>query len=359
MRSAIVTREWPPEVYGGAGVHVTELVAALKHLIDVDVYCMGAPRNDAWSVALPPAEQFDPALGVLQADIAIAQEISRAKPDLVHSHTWYANFAGHIAAKNLGVPHLITAHSLEPRRPWKAEQLGGGYALSSFAERTALEAADAIVADLLSMTADRATLLITHRLAGLQSVDEVLVLDREHFQLYVLAQARIVTKLLRELSKRLRAADQAIENLALGSVHDRIFHLLGHLGRHAPERHLHVGVDVGVVHVRQEAALAEARQRAPDELRVERAGLGEPGHAQRVDRAFGTARQHDVGIAVLDGAHRDADVRSRSRHVSIAREGRSGPRRVRARRDLARADDRGRRAPSPARPGLRASGRRS
>jgi starch synthase len=146
MRVATVTREWPPEVYGGAGVHVTELVKSLRELIETDVYCMGAPRADAQSFELHASSAINPALSVIQTDVAIAAAIAAAGTDVVHSHTWYANLAGHLAAATLGVPHILTAHSLEPRRPWKADQLGGGYRVSSWIEQEAYRSANAIIA---------------------------------------------------------------------------------------------------------------------------------------------------------------------------------------------------------------------
>ncbi|HTI25998.1 MAG TPA: glycosyltransferase, partial [Kutzneria sp.] len=145
MRIGLLTREYPPEVYGGAGVHVGFLVPRLRELIDVDVHCFGGERPDA--VAHQPAANLrnaNPALSTLSVDLEITAAVEGV--DLVHSHTWYANFAGHLAKVLHGVPHVITAHSLEPRRPWKAEQLGGGYRLSSWVERTAYESADAIIA---------------------------------------------------------------------------------------------------------------------------------------------------------------------------------------------------------------------
>ncbi|MEN9711339.1 MAG: hypothetical protein RL441_1331 [Actinomycetota bacterium] len=154
MRAAIVTREWPPEVYGGAGVHVTELVKSLKSLMDVDVYCMGAERPDAMAFALASSEGLNPALSVIQTDVSIAAAISAAGGDVVHSHTWYANLAGHLAAATNGVPHIITAHSLEPRRPWKADQLGGGYRVSSWIEAETYRAADAVIAVSAGMRQD-------------------------------------------------------------------------------------------------------------------------------------------------------------------------------------------------------------
>jgi len=146
MRLAIVTREYPPDVYGGAGVHVDFLVRELRKLIDVDVHCMGAPREGATAHSEddPRLPGANAALRILSTDLAITAAVSAA--ELVHSHTWYANMAGRWSQLLYDVPHVVTAHSLEPQRPWKAEQLGGGYQLSSWAERTAYEAADAVVA---------------------------------------------------------------------------------------------------------------------------------------------------------------------------------------------------------------------
>ncbi len=145
MRVAMMTREYPPEVYGGAGVHVTELVAQLRRLCEVDVHCMGAPRSGAFVHQPDPAlKGANPALSTLSADLVMAN--SAAAATVVHSHTWYTGMAGHLAALLYGVPHVLTAHSLEPLRPWKAEQLGGGYRVSLWVERTAVEAADAVIA---------------------------------------------------------------------------------------------------------------------------------------------------------------------------------------------------------------------
>ena len=160
MRAAILTREYPPEVYGGAGVHVEFLVRALRaHTegLEVDVHCMGRPRPGATAHAEGEERLAgaNPALGVLSADLSMVHALGQpAPPDVVHSHTWYANLAGHLAKLLYGVPHVVTSHSLEPLRPWKAEQLGGGYRVSSWAERTALEAADAVVAVSHGMAAD-------------------------------------------------------------------------------------------------------------------------------------------------------------------------------------------------------------
>jgi starch synthase len=153
MRAAVLTREFPPEIYGGAGVHVDFLVRELRRLIDVDVHCFGAPRPDAH--AYQPASELDsanPALRYLSVDLRMAGSVGDV--DVVHSHTWYANLAGHLAGMLHGIPHVVTAHSLEPLRPWKAEQLGGGYAVSCWAERTAYLAADAVIAVSHGMRAD-------------------------------------------------------------------------------------------------------------------------------------------------------------------------------------------------------------
>ncbi|HEX2283434.1 MAG TPA: glycogen synthase [Mycobacterium sp.] len=145
MRVAMMTREYPPEVYGGAGVHVTELVAQLRHLCEVDVHCMGAPRPGAFvHESDPQLKGANPALSMLSADLNMVNGASQAT--VVHSHTWYTGLAGHLAALLYGIPHVLTAHSLEPMRPWKAEQLGGGYRISSWVEKTAVEGADAVIA---------------------------------------------------------------------------------------------------------------------------------------------------------------------------------------------------------------------
>jgi starch synthase len=147
MRVDLLTKEYPPEIYGGAGVHVAELVKALRADIDVTVRCFGAARSEPDTFAYGvPAELADAnaTLTTLGVDLQIAQDVQGA--DVVHSHTWYANGAGHIAKLLHGVPHVVTAHSLEPLRPWKAEQLGGGYRVSSWIEKTAFEAADAVIA---------------------------------------------------------------------------------------------------------------------------------------------------------------------------------------------------------------------
>lgn len=148
MRVDIVTKEYPPEIYGGAGVHATELVKALRaEGTEVQVRAFGAERDEADTTSYGVPVELGSANGAIQTlgtDLEIVSDVAGA--DVVHSHTWYANFAGHLASLLHGIPHIVTAHSLEPLRPWKAEQLGGGYAVSSFIEKTAYEGAAAIVA---------------------------------------------------------------------------------------------------------------------------------------------------------------------------------------------------------------------
>jgi len=149
MRVDLMTKEYPPEIYGGAGVHAAELVRALRALggLDVRVRAFGAPREEAGTTAYDVPIELQGANAAIQTlgtDLEIATDAVGA--DVVHSHTWYANFAGHLSSLLHGVPHIVTAHSLEPLRPWKAEQLGGGYAVSSWIERTAYEGAAAVVA---------------------------------------------------------------------------------------------------------------------------------------------------------------------------------------------------------------------
>jgi alpha-maltose-1-phosphate synthase len=145
VRTAILTREFPPDIYGGAGVHVDYLVRELRKLVEVDVHAFGEDRPGAKGHK-PPAELAgaNPALASLAVDLDMTNAVGSA--DVLHSHTWYANMAGHLGSLLYGVPHVVTAHSLEPSRPWKAEQLGGGYRLSSWAERTAYLGASAVIA---------------------------------------------------------------------------------------------------------------------------------------------------------------------------------------------------------------------
>jgi starch synthase len=153
LEVALLTREYPPEIYGGAGVHVSYLARELSALVHLTVHCQGADRDNA--VAHRPWDHLSGANAALQTistDLSMTAAVAGA--DLVHSHTWYANLAGHLAALLYAVPHVVTVHSLEPLRPWKAEQLGGGYALSSWCERVAVEGAAAIIAVSDGMRAD-------------------------------------------------------------------------------------------------------------------------------------------------------------------------------------------------------------
>jgi len=162
VRVALLSREYPPEVYGGAGVHVAELARFLAPLVDVEVHAFGAQRDDPLVAgsyqpmealeALEGEAPYRSALRTVSVDLAMAAGAEGA--DVVHSHTWYANLAGHLSALVHDVPHVCTTHSLEPLRPWKAEQLGGGYRLSSWCERTALESAAAVIAVSHGMRAD-------------------------------------------------------------------------------------------------------------------------------------------------------------------------------------------------------------
>lgn len=159
VRLGLLTREYPPDVYGGAGVHVEFLARELRALTDLEVHCWGGGEEESAAGgevvrhrAAAGLDGANEALRAFSVDLAMAAALEGR--ELVHSHTWYANLAGHVAKLLYGIPHVVTAHSLEPLRPWKAEQLGGGYALSSWAERTAIEAADAVIAVSRGMRAD-------------------------------------------------------------------------------------------------------------------------------------------------------------------------------------------------------------
>lgn len=149
---ALLTKEWPPKIYGGAGVHVTNLIPALekigssdKSIKSIGVHCFDGARSDAHGYQLEQSlSTLNPSIAALLIDAAMLPHLGAA--DIAHSHTWYANFAGDLAKRTFGIPHVITAHSLEPRRPWKAEQLGGGYQISCWIESTSYRRADAIIA---------------------------------------------------------------------------------------------------------------------------------------------------------------------------------------------------------------------
>jgi starch synthase len=153
LRVGILTKEWPPDVYGGAGVHVEELVRELRPLADVRVHCFGPTRTGAHGHPVPSGyERVNAVLQTIAVDLDMVRALDHV--DVVHSHTWYTNLSGHLSAELLGVPHVLTAHSLEPRRPWKAEQLGGGYRISSWLESSAYREAAAIIAVSDGMKAD-------------------------------------------------------------------------------------------------------------------------------------------------------------------------------------------------------------
>ena len=156
MKALLLTREFPPEVYGGAGVHVEYLARELAKRIELEVRCFGEPRDAPGVHAFGPWPALDdasPALRTMSVDLRLAAHAEGV--DVVHSHTWYTILGGHLTKLLHRVPHVVTTHSLEPMRPWKAEQLGaGGYALSSFCERTGIESADAIVAVSKAMRGD-------------------------------------------------------------------------------------------------------------------------------------------------------------------------------------------------------------
>ncbi len=227
MRISIVTREWPPDVYGGAGVHVEHLVHELRKLIDVDVHCFGDVKPGANSYPIPAnLSSANPAVQTLGINLEMLGNF--ADSQVIHTHTWYANMAGHLGGLLHGLPHIVTAHSLEPRRPWKAEQLGGGYQISSWAERTAYDAADAVIAvsngmrsDILDCypELDPAKVKVVYNGIDTQAIKPVsdtsaLVangIDPE--RPYVLFVGRITRQ--KGIMHLLRAAEQLPENIAL------------------------------------------------------------------------------------------------------------------------------------------------
>lgn len=147
MRAGIFSKEYPPEIYGGAGVHVAELTRFMREIIDVSVHCMGSERDekDVFVHGVDPAlKDANAALQTLSTGLRMANAASDI--DVAHSHTWYTGLGGHLASRLYGIPHVVTAHSLEPHRPWKREQLGGGYEISSWSEKNAMEYADAVIA---------------------------------------------------------------------------------------------------------------------------------------------------------------------------------------------------------------------
>ena len=159
VRIEMLTREYPPHIYGGAGVHVAELTRALRDRADLEVQVRAfddpveEPGTTGYAVPETLGEA-NAALRTLGVDLGMAADVASSGADLVHSHTWYANMGGHLGGLLAGIPHLLSAHSLEPMRPWKAEQLGGGYRLSSWAERTAYEGAAGVIAVSAGMRKD-------------------------------------------------------------------------------------------------------------------------------------------------------------------------------------------------------------
>ncbi|MFK3620600.1 glycogen synthase [Corynebacterium hesseae] len=147
MRAGIFSKEYPPEIYGGAGVHVAELTRFMREIIDVSVHCMGSEHDekDVFVHGVDPSlKEANAALQTLSTGLRMANAASDI--DVAHSHTWYTGLGGHLAGRLYGIPHVVTAHSLEPHRPWKREQLGGGYEISSWSEKNAMEYADAVIA---------------------------------------------------------------------------------------------------------------------------------------------------------------------------------------------------------------------
>jgi len=155
MRVGLFTREYPPQVYGGAGVHVDYLSRELARQIEVEVHCWGPQQADLGNLHVRGAEpwaeisngtegKFKGALEALSLNLTQIKALQGI--DIVHTHTWYVSMAGYLAKKLYGVPFVLTTHSLEPLRAWKAEQLGSGYAMSSWMERTAILDADAVIA---------------------------------------------------------------------------------------------------------------------------------------------------------------------------------------------------------------------
>ena len=155
MRVGLFTREYPPLVYGGAGVHVDYLSRELAKQIEVEVHCWGPQHADQGNLHVRGAEpwaeisngtegKFKGALEAFSLNLTQIKDLQGI--DVVHTHTWYVSMAGYLAKKLYGMPFVLTTHSLEPLRAWKSEQLGSGYAMSSWMERTAILDADAIIA---------------------------------------------------------------------------------------------------------------------------------------------------------------------------------------------------------------------
>ncbi len=227
MRISIVTKEWPPDIYGGAGVHVEHLVHELRKLAEVDVHAFGEPKPGAKTYQIPT--ELDSANGAIQSlGVKLSMLGDFANSQVVHSHTWYANMAGHIGSLLHGIPHIATAHSLEPLRPWKAEQLGGGYRISSWIEQTSFSAADAIIAvshgmkkDLLKCypDLDAAKIHVVHNgidTEAMKKVSSTAALTKYEIELdrpYVLFVGRITRQ--KGIMHLLRAAEELTAEIGL------------------------------------------------------------------------------------------------------------------------------------------------
>lgn len=155
MRAALFTREYPPNIYGGAGVHVDYLSRELAKQIEVEIHCWGNQRSDDGNLHVRGAQpwseisngtqgKFKSALEAFSLNLTQIKALENV--DIAHTHTWYVSMAGYLAKKLYGIPFVLTTHSLEPLRAWKSEQLGTGYAMSSWMERTAILDADAVIA---------------------------------------------------------------------------------------------------------------------------------------------------------------------------------------------------------------------
>ena len=154
MKTLLLTNEYPPHIYGGAGVHVDYLSRELAKLMEVEVRCFGEQKEDLGNLTVKGFGTGTPEMTCpkpLQSPLGASRRCvdfngAGINADLVHCHTWYTHLGGIMAKLNYGIPLVITVHSLEPLRPWKREQLGGGYDFSLWVEKTALEMADAVIA---------------------------------------------------------------------------------------------------------------------------------------------------------------------------------------------------------------------
>jgi len=154
MKVLYITREYPPYVYGGAGVHIKNLSTEMAKLAKVEIRCFGDQKSKQknllvqgykeWDLLKNSKEKHSSVLATLSTDLAISFDIVNA--DIVHTHTWYSAFAGFLIKKLYNIPLVLTCHSLEPLRPWKIDQIGRGYDLSVWVEKLAIESADRVIA---------------------------------------------------------------------------------------------------------------------------------------------------------------------------------------------------------------------